>query len=252
MKYFTLFFLIVFTSCNKETDKDSKKVNFNIKLNTSVNNYDLILGKPILDYPQYLDSHERPFKIELLKFYISNISFKKENGDYVYLDDVFLIDYSNNMTLLVSFDIPSGVYSNFSFGVGLDSLLNSSDPSSFSYDAPLSISQNTYWNWANKYKFFMVEGRVLNSISDSLTPDIFSYHTGFDTLYRNIIFNLNSMQISNSNDTLNLELDLLKVFNGEYGSIDFVNQSFSHSESEFEIVEIISNNLIDAFTITNK
>ena len=75
MKYFTLFFLIVFTSCNKETDKDSKKVNFNIKLNSSVNNYDLILDKPILDYPAlflpYVYALINPKKFKEIKKYQS-------------------------------------------------------------------------------------------------------------------------------------------------------------------------------------
>ena len=54
--------------------------------------------------------------------------------------------------------------------------MNASDPSDFDSSHPLSIANNTYWSWASKYKFFMLEGRV-DSQSDGIDAT-FSYHSG--------------------------------------------------------------------------
>ena len=38
---------------------------------------------------------------------------------------------------------------------------------------------------------------------------------------------------------------------GEAGIVDFVNESNAHSINDYEILEIISDNLLNAFTIIN-
>jgi len=126
--------------------------------------------------------------------------------------------------------------------------MNASDPADFSSSHPLSIAQNTYWTWASKYKFFMLEGRV--DTLGTQNPDvIFSYHSGFDSLYREITIPIEDLFVTSDGDSLILEFDLGTAINGDSGVIDFVDESFSHSESDFEIVERISNNLVNSFSI---
>ena len=48
-----------------------------------------------------------------------------------------------------------------------------------------------------------------------------------------------------------LELNLESVLHGDAGVIDFVSDPFSHSENDYEILETISNNLVNAFTIND-
>ena len=132
----------------------------------------------------------------------------------------------------------------------LDSLMNASDPVSFESSHPLSIANNTYWSWVSKYKFFMLEGRV-DSQSDGVPNAVFSYHSGFNSLYREITLPLNEFDISSDGAYILLEFNLESVLYGEAGIVDFVSAPFSHSENNYEIVEIISNNLLNAFTIND-
>jgi len=241
----TILLATVFLSgCKKEELVHiCKKGPIHLSFNTLVNGEQFVLNDTL--YDDYLG---RKYRVELLKLYLSNLSLEKADGTRTVLSDVNLIDYTTLSLLDVNADIDTGLYVNLHFGVGLDSLMNASDPVDFPPSHPLSITQNTYWSWASKYKFFMLEGRV--DTLGSQSPDvIFSYHSGFDTLYKEITIPLEDIFMTSEGDSLVLEFDLGTAVNGDAGVIDFVEESFSHSESEFEIVERISNNLVNAFSI---
>jgi hypothetical protein len=92
----------------------------------------------------------------------------------------------------------------------------------------------------------MLEGRV--DTLEGTNPDVaFSYHTGFDNLYREVSIPLNNLLIDSSGDSLHLELDVDKLLNGNYGTIDFLSTPFSHTLDE--VTEMISNNLVSSFSI---
>ena len=95
----------------------------------------------------------------------------------------------------------------------------------------------------------MLEGRV--DTIGGLSPDfIFSYHSGFDDLYRQISLPLDQLNATTDPFSLFLQLDLSIVLNGHAGVVDFVDQPFSHSQNDFDIVEKISNNLTSAFSVS--
>jgi hypothetical protein len=201
-----------------------------------------------MNVPNYTDHIGRTFQVELLKFYLSNWFLEKNDGSMAELTDVCLLDYSYDSLLVINTFLDTGQYVKLHFGLGLDPTLNDSDPVNFVSSHPLSIAQNTYWTWSSKYKFFMLEGRV--ALSDNTIPDqVFSYHSGFDTLYREINLPLDDFFIGSEGALISLEMDLGKVINGSSGTINLVENSFSHSIENFEIVETLSNNILDAFSI---
>ncbi len=238
------FATLFFYGCKKEPLANiCKKGPFHLSFKTLVDGEQFVLNDTL--YDDYLG---RKYRVELLKFYLSNIAIEKADGTRTVLSDVNLVDYNANSLLDINAEVDTGLYVNLHFGVGLDSLMNASDPSDFPPSHPLSIAQNTYWTWASKYKFFMLEGRVDSSGAQS--PDvIFSYHSGFDSLYREVAVPIQDLYLTSEGDSLILEFDLGTAINGDFGVVDFVDESFSHSESEFEIVERISNNLVKAFSI---
>ena len=235
---------LFFSGCKKEALVHiCKKGPIHLSFNTLVDGEQFVLNDTL--YDDYLG---RKYRVELLKFYLSNLSLEKADGTRTVLSDVNLVDYSTFSLLDVNADVDTGLYVNLHLGVGLDSLMNASDPADFSSSHPLSIAQNTYWTWASKYKFFMLEGRV--DTLGTQNPDvIFSYHSGFDSLYREITIPIEDLFVTSDGDSLILEFDLGTAINGDSGVIDFVDESFSHSESDFEIVERITNNLVNAFSI---
>ena len=236
--------MLLFNACEKEELKhECKRGPFHLSFNTLVNGEQFVLNDTL--YEDYLG---RKYRVELLKFYLSNWALEKQDGSMVSFGTVNLVDYSSENTLNIDAIIDTGLYVNLHFGVGLDPLMNASDPADFESSNPLSIAQNTYWSWASKYKFFMFEGRV-DTLGGQDPDVIFSYHSGFDTLYREITVALQDLFITGEADSIALEMDLAHVVKGDAGVVDFVDEPFSHSLSDFEIVETISNNLPNAFTV---
>ena len=240
---FTLLLIILISSCDKDKPKAQHicKAPISIDLNAVVATNILELQSTL--YPDYLG---RNYKVELLKFYLSNWALEKSNGELISIDGINLIDFSSDEKLNIEAEVDTGIYLNLHFGIGLDSLTNASDPADFESSHPLSIAQNTYWTWASKYKFFMIEGRV--DTMDGMNPDLaFSYHTGFDNLYREVSIPLNNLFLDTEGDSLHLELDIDKLLNGTSGTIDFMTTPFSHTIDE--VTETISNNLVTSFTL---
>ncbi|MCS5664107.1 MAG: hypothetical protein NZ604_07465 [Flavobacteriales bacterium] len=249
MKIYKLLVLVIcsillFNACEKEELKhECKRGPFHLSFNTLVDGEQFVLNDTL--YEDYLG---RKYRVELLKFYLSNWALEKQDGSMVSFGAVNLVDYSSKNTLNIDAIIDTGVYVNLHFGVGLDSLMNASDPADFESSNPLSVAQNTYWSWASKYKFFMFEGRV-DTLGGQDPNVIFSYHSGFDTLYREITLPLQDLFITSEADSIVLQMDLARVVKGDAGVVDFVDEPFSHSLTDFEIVETISNNLPDAFIV---
>lgn len=239
---FSFFTLILFCACDKDECSDAP---FNLSFKTYVNQDQLVLNNALYD-----DYMGRKYRVELLKFYLSNCFLEKQDGTLIPIVDVALVDYGLATPLSIDLDVETDNYINLHFAVGLDSLMNASDPVDFDSSHPLSIVNNTYWSWASKYKFFMLEGRV-DSQSDGIPDATFSYHSGFNSLYREITVPLNNFNISSDGAALLLELNLESVLHGDAGVIDFVSEPFSHSENDYEILETISNNLVNAFTIND-
>lgn len=241
--FIVVLFLLIGSCTDPGVDSECNQGKVSIEFNTVVDGQELVLHESL--YQDYL---QRNYRIELLKFYLSNMMLEKHNGELVSIEEVRLIDYSNDDVNTFCATIDTGRYVNLHFGIGLNEEMNASDPAEFESSNPLSIAQNTYWTWASKYKFFMMEGRV-DTMGSANPNSIFSYHTGFDTLYREISLSLEDFYIHQEDNSFELQLDLNQVVNGDVGVIDFVSESFSHSTDNFEIVETISNNLVSSFTI---
>ncbi len=240
---FPILLVSLFSACDKDKPKAHHNCDASIAINLStvVATNSLELQNAL--YPDYLG---RNYKVELLKFYLSNWALEKSNGERHVINGVNLVDLSKENLLSLESDLDTGIYTMLHFGVGLDSLANASDPSEFESTHPLSIAQNTYWTWASKYKFFMLEGRV-DTLS-GMNPDLaFSYHTGFNNLYREVSIPLNNLFIDSQGESINIELDIDKILNGNAGTIDFKETPFSHSLDS--ITELISNNLVSSFTL---
>ena len=94
----------------------------------------------------------------------------------------------------------------------------------------------------------MLEGRV-DSQSDGSADATFSYHSGFNSFYREITIPLNNFNITSDGKAVLLELNLESVLYGEAGILDFVTEPNAHSLNDHQILEIISDNLLNAFNI---
>jgi hypothetical protein len=221
---------VYFTSCEKKLKEPKGSGNASsipalVKLKASFN-YE---GNALLLNQVVNDQLGRAIKIELFKFYLSNIYLHSTNGGTVKVEDVLLFNFNNSTNTEFLLKTSVGNYNAISFGIGLDAQQNTSDPSTFAASHPLSVLQNTYWTWATKYRFIMLDGKG-DGNNDSNLDDLFSYHAGDDLLYSIAQFNLSTFQVkSNAISTIEIKIDLDKVFFGINGTIDFVSESSTHS-----------------------
>lgn len=195
-------------------------------------------------YKNHLDQY---IKYEGLKFYISNISLQKDNDEILDLTDAILYDFTKPETF--DFDIPTGKYKKINFSLGLNENQNASDPVTFDPEHPLSYAQNTHWDWASKYRFIMIDGRI-DPVSDQFSQGdsrTFSYHTGFDELYRELSIDLSFEIVEEQEVSVNLNLEIEKLFNNST-NIDMFETNTSHSLTQ--VAREITDNMSEAFEVS--
>ncbi len=106
-----------------------------------------------------------------LKYYISNIRFRKNDGSwYEQPDSYYLVDLSDESSAQISVSgIPTGTYTEMQYTLGVDSARNVSGAQS----GALSVSNDMFWSWNSGYIMIKAEGTSPNSSSGS-----FAYHLG--------------------------------------------------------------------------
>jgi len=197
------------------------------------------------------------YRLELVKFYISEIVFTKNDGGCLALDTVAFIDFyenhldSNTTGALLTIEIPEGNYKGLNFLIGVDSAHNHSDPSTYNSDHPLSNYKGTHWDWNSGYRFVMIEGKMDTTTNSCGTLSHgFSYHIGFDTLARQKSFNTNFSLRAGAKHNINILVDLDKLFYQAGDTIDVINDNFTHSTgTQFSLAKKVADNLMNGFNI---
>lgn len=111
--------VIILSSCKKSTDEvtaDTKST-FTIEFENQVNGSPLVLNSTT-----YKNAKGEDFKINVFKYYVSNIKLSKADGTtYLIPESYFLIDAakeeSTNITLK---DVPTGDYTKIEYTIGVD------------------------------------------------------------------------------------------------------------------------------------
>jgi len=178
-----------------------------------------------------------------LKFYISNINLIQEDDEVVQIEEVILYNFANPQT--ISLNIPEGTYKSISFDIGLNEELNASDPNNLDVEHPLSYAQNTHWDWTSQYRFIMLDGRI-DTVQTENFSKTFSYHTGFNDLFRQRTITQNIDAVGNGDLNLELVLQVDKIFDGA-NSINVFENNTSHSLTE--TATQITDNFVDALSL---
>ncbi|MBL4651778.1 MAG: hypothetical protein JKY53_02780 [Flavobacteriales bacterium] len=247
-----IFTFVVMISCKKDTttivksgvDSVEEKVDgtLNIKINGMVDNESFVM------YNNYVNDSGQTYRVESIRFYVGDISLYSKGYENNVLSDVNLVDLLENHTSsggqeLLSVNVPEGHYDGLSFAIGLDTATNHSDPSIYLSSDPLSSFQNTHWDWNQGYKFLMVDGKI-DSDGDGIPEQSFSYHIGLDDYYKIVDFSSDTFRIAAGEETdFLVSLNINSLFVG----VDVLNDGFTHSTSNFPLVETIASNSAEAF-----
>jgi hypothetical protein len=237
-------FLSLAASCKNEEPEPTNKGNLVLK-------FDLYNGASPMDWDDVISiSDVNEYRMEFFKFYLSNLYAVKTDGSKIKLSDVIIVDASKSEGVTFSYNIPNGSYDKVEWGVGLDAVLNASDPVQFEATHPLSASQAMYWSWATKYRFVRIDAKgnkdgTLGSPSDLLL----AYHPGADEFYGviELVKPFSIAEAANTNFTV--KLDMAALFDGPGGKITISTEPQTHTEpSDYHIAEKFMLNMMVAFT----
>ena len=202
--------------------------------------------------------HGYPFNVSDVKFYISNIRLHESSGDFLQISDIELIRIQENKRSL-EFVIPGGNYTGVSYDLGVPAAMNGTNDPDFSISQypsghPLSevTSAGMYWQWSSGYRFFSLDGRFdLEPNTDDLLPSPFSFHTGTDTLFRELGVFKKSVNIEPGETTLfSFAVDIDSIFATAADTINLAEvTSFHGSEDQMETGIKLANNMSKAFVL---
>ncbi len=224
-----LAFMLVLTACSKATNTPTTTQTLaplSIEFDNIVGGQNLILNNV-----NYTSAAGEQYNIQLLQYYISNITVKKEDGTtYTVPQDssYFLIKESEPDTRFARVKVPEGNYTSVSFLLGVDSLRSTMDISKRTgvLDPSGGMDDGMYWGWNSGYIFLKMEGTSPQAPLDPTGVRKYRYHIGGFGGYsaptinniKRITIDLNSRGIAqvrtNRSANVHLMVDISKVLSG--------------------------------------
>jgi len=252
--YTILLLAVVTTSCTK--NNDDLQFDTAVKAKLSVE-FDNIVGAADLQLNTgtYTNAAGESFKVNKLKYYISNFAVTNINGTVYTVpadSSYYLIDESTVTSHRPVLNIPEGEYKTLSFIIGVDSLRNTMDISKRTGVLdPTTTAADMYWGWNSGYIFYKLEGTAASAATGN-----FMYHVGgFGGYSTATVNNLRTITIDltargtakvKAGKTSNIHLfaDVLKTLNGTT-NMSFASVSMIHAPLG---AVSLANNYISMFT----
>ena len=200
---------LVFMSCDKNETGD-KDLNINFKL--------VYGGAPLVLLQDYAYPDGRALLFNRVSFYVSGVQLNSSSGTST-SSDVKMVNFNaSNSSLagalagnIVKFNgFTEGNISKLKLCFGVDKTNNSKEPSNFKSGESLS-DQSEYWAGWKSYIFMRLEG-FLDAKRDGKKNLGFALHTGSDDAYTCLEFPVNFKIEGNSVNTVNVLIDIKKVF----------------------------------------
>ncbi len=244
MKYSPVFLLVALlfiASCRKPKDG-----NFTLQLKAKYGDQSFAINTPNTD-PQ-----GRRIQLDKLKFYLSHITLVKTDNSEIELKEVMLCDFEAPNSLSFNVADINGDFKGIKFSCGIDSIQNNTDPNTIADDSnPLSNNSGMYWSWL-KYIFEMVEARCDTTSTGSGPFNWFPlYHIGANAQYREVAISKTYSVCCDNKLTLNLVLDVKKIFYGSSQTLDIIAESTSQTSPSDDplVAPKFADNFSQAFSI---
>ncbi len=247
----SIFLITVFihSGCKKDKNQD---VEFILDVKGYVGNDFLVMGQT------YQNILGQSFRVEKLRFYVSNFTLIKADGGEVVIKDYDYLRFENNHASnqnpgeRIKADAPSGFYKGIKFSIGVDPSVNNGDPAQYAPGHPLSILTNeAHWGWSTGYIFLKFEGDIDQTPGSGSLDQSFLYHTGLNELYRTISFDKDFEINGGADFTYQLKLDVAKMFYSDTDTLNAAEDNITHTlgpQSAFETAERVTELFIKAFS----
>ncbi len=251
--YLLLAFLAVLSlySCDKEEEQGEGQLQIEFAaIGTD--------SEPFAYGKVYQTSLGHCYSFSKLTFYLSDIRLVEASGAEVKIQETAFIDFGDdpivgnlsNVQALSINEIPAGNYVGLRFAIGVDSVLNHSDPAVHATDHPLSLFQGSFWTWNTGYRFLQFEGNV---DADSCDIDgfdtFFQYHIGADALYTEVsTLSFPFEVVKDQNQSVGLKIDIERLFNNTSSVIDVAKKNFNHTSTDMDQAKRIMTNFSQVFS----
>jgi hypothetical protein len=206
--------------------KEEDKGNFTVNLQGYVGSTPLSFSNTI-----YNDGAGKEFFFSKLKFYLSHIKLVRADNTEVEIKDAAFLDWSDNNWKSFSANVDAGTYKGIKFFVGLDPQQNAGNPDDYAADEPLGPKDDMFWEWL-KHRFVVLEGTA-DTLGNNFGGGNIGlvYHTGRDTCYREVTLSGTEFTVNaEGGKSINLNLDLLKVFAAAPEPVNMFTQPGTQSE----------------------
>jgi hypothetical protein len=234
--------LLAFTGCKKDEEEPtpvSTKGSVAFQVENVVGNQPVVLGQM-----NYLNAAGDSFQVDMLKYYIGQFEWIKEDGSVFKSENYQLINASNSSSLSFTLDsIPNGTYTGLRIHLGVDSIHNHS----FTQYAALDASSGMVWSWNTGYIFYKHEGKYRDSAG---VHQNLLFHYGTDRTYTSALLSLNNLVINSDTRQLKLKLDLAAVY-AQPNIIDFNiwNNNQSLTTQEYPWMDAMKANFSNSFSV---
>ncbi|KQR67408.1 MbnP family protein [Pedobacter sp. Leaf176] len=162
--------IILLSSCKKSDDEitANPKSSFTIEFEHQVNGAVLALNTTT-----YKNAKGEDFKINVFKYYVSNIRLSKADGTaYLVPESYYLIDESKSESKFITINkVPTGDYTKIEYTIGVDYALNFAGAQTGALD-PIN---GMFWTWNSGYIFVKLEG---TSPQSTAANNALTFHIG--------------------------------------------------------------------------
>ncbi|WP_425077020.1 MbnP family protein [Psychroserpens sp. S379A] len=254
---FALLLCISIISCSSDDDASQEdlagqKGELVLKFDNGVGDQDFIFGT------SYSKSNQESYQLETLKYIISNVRVKDDNGNvYTYPteDNIFIVDEAdgnNAGEIFITLDnVDAANYTEITFGIGVDQgrfALGAEGQGDF---LDLAQEEGMLWSWATGYRFMRFDGTYTSNTLDTNEPvniHMGSVGTSLDN-YREVTLTFpNTVRVRESaQPEVHIVADISKVFDGET-SINF-SDGYNQVHTNQETTPVIANNLMGIFEV---
>jgi hypothetical protein len=157
----------------------------------------------------------------------------------------------HNTTVVVG-QVENGDYSSFTFNLGIDSVANHADPSTYPVDNVLAPqSPNHHWSWASGYIFLRIDG-MFDGDGDGTPETAFETHLGTDNFYTPLTLTGN---VEGHDDHVHVTLvfDPIALYDGiDFGANAADDMTFTtHTMDNMAMAMAIRANFANAFSLGN-
>jgi len=207
LNYLSLFFLfsltITFTSCKKDEDPP-QQTNVQVKFN-----FQHYVGEEMVDFNsiKYTNAFGNLFSVETLKYFISDIRFKKADSTVILIDEEHYTDGMDESTLtfVPVTKITGGEYTSISFIFGLNEEKNVNGR------YPNAPESNMEWPLAMGpgYHYMKLEGKI----DSSGVINNYQAHTGATMGNQNFIeltLPASNINVTGNDMTVTIKMDINK------------------------------------------